>query len=83
VARVPEVALIVDGAGGEAAGEEGAKSPVALVEGLGVEAQQPLETAGELGLRAVEDEVVVRRHQAERVHRPAIALGAEEDVCEK
>jgi hypothetical protein len=76
-ARRSQIALAVDCASGEAAGEERAEALVALVEGLAVVAQEPLEAARELGLRAVEHEVVMRRHQAERVQCPAVALGAE------
>jgi hypothetical protein len=78
-----QVALPVDGSRGEAVGEQVAEAAVPLVERLRVAALEPLDAAGELGLRAVEDEVVVRRHQAERVHRPAIALGARVDVGEE
>jgi hypothetical protein len=48
-----------------------------LVEPLRVASVQTLEPAGQVRLRALEDDVVVRRHQAERVHRPPVALDAE------
>jgi hypothetical protein len=60
-----------------------AEAAMPLVEGLRVAALEALDAAGELGLGAVKDEVVVRRHQAERVHRPAKALGARADVGEE
>jgi hypothetical protein len=60
-ARGSEVALVLDRTSGEAAGEERAESAVAVVEALRVVAEQALEAAGELGLGAVEDDVVVRR----------------------
>jgi hypothetical protein len=82
-ARGEQVALPVDRSGGEAVGEQVAEAPVALVEGLRVAALEALDAAGELRLGAVEDEVVVRRHQAERVHRPVEALGAGSDVGEE
>ena len=78
-----QVALPVDRSGGEAVGEQVAEAAVALVERLPVAALEALDAARELGLRAVEDEVVVRRHQAERVHRPAEALDAGADVGEE
>ncbi|MGH3109981.1 MAG: hypothetical protein ACRDQT_03565, partial [Gaiellaceae bacterium] len=56
---------------------------MAFVEGLCVAAEQPLQPARQLGLRCVKDEVVVGRHQAERVNSPAVALEAEEDLREK
>jgi hypothetical protein len=78
-----EVVLAVDGPGGEAAREEWAEAVVTMVERLRVAAEHALQPAGELGLGAVDDEVVVRGHQAQRVHRPAVALGAAEDQPEK
>jgi hypothetical protein len=78
-----QVALPVDRLRGEAVGEQMAEATVALVEGLRVAALEALDAAGQLGLGAVEDEVVVRRHQAERVHRPAEAFRAGADVCEE
>jgi hypothetical protein len=71
-----EVVLAVDGAGGEAVGEQVAEPAVALVELLRVATEQPLQAARELWLGAVEDEVVVRRHQTERVDGPAEAFDA-------
>jgi hypothetical protein len=71
-----EVVLAVDRAGGEAVGEQVAEAPVALVELLGVAAEEPLQTARELRLGAVEDQVIVRRHETERVQLPAEALDA-------
>jgi hypothetical protein len=82
-ARGDEVVVVVDRPGGEAAGKEWAEAVVTMVERLRVEAQQALEPTRELGLGAVNDEVVVRGHQAQRVHRPAVALGAAEDQPEK
>ncbi len=75
-----QVGLAVDRAGGEAAGEERAEPTMAVIEALPVVAEQTLEAAGEVGLRGVEDEVVVRRQQAEGVDRPAVALGTEADA---
>jgi hypothetical protein len=46
------------------------------IEVLRVSPFQQLQAAGELGLGGVEDEVEVRRHQAERVHRPAVTPDA-------
>jgi hypothetical protein len=52
-----------------------AEALVPLVERLRVVALQALESSRELRLGAVQDEVEVRRHQAERVHRPPVPLG--------
>jgi hypothetical protein len=82
-ARGEQVALPVDRSRGEAVGEQVAEATVALVERLRVAALEALDAARQLGLGAVEDQVVVRRHQAERMHRPAEALGAGADVCEE
>jgi hypothetical protein len=60
-----------------------AEALVTLVERLRVAALQALKAPGELGLRAVQNEVVVRRHQTERVQRPPVALGARPDVREE
>lgn len=49
---------------------------MALVEQLRVAAIQTLEAARELDARGVKHEVVVRRHQAERVDRPVEAFDA-------
>jgi hypothetical protein len=49
---------------------------MSVVERLRVPAFQQLEAAGQLGLRGVEDEVEVCRHEAERVHRPPVPLDA-------
>jgi hypothetical protein len=56
---------------------------VALVERLRVAALEALKASRELGLRAVQDEVVVRRHQAEGVQRPPVPLDARPNVCQK
>jgi hypothetical protein len=78
-----QVALPIDRSRGEAVGEQVPEAAVALVERLRVAALETLDAARQLRLSAVEDEVVVRRHQAERVHRPAEALGAGADVREE
>lgn len=71
-----EVTLVVDHARCETAGEERSEAAVPSVERLRVTAEELLEPAGELGLGALDDEVVVRRHEAQRVHRPAEPRGA-------
>jgi hypothetical protein len=78
-----EVVLAVDRPGGEAPCKKWAEAVVTMVERLRVAAEQTLQPAGELGLGAVDDEVVVRGHQAQRVDRPAVALGEAEDQPEK
>ena len=78
-----EVVRIVDCSGGEASCEERTEAAVAAVETLCVPAEEPLQSTRELGLGRVENEVVVRRQEAERVQRPAIVLRAEENLSEK
>ena len=56
---------------------------MAFVELLRVAAVQELHSARELVPRGVEDEVVVRRHQAERMERPLEALDAATEVCQE
>jgi hypothetical protein len=58
----------------EAGAEEVAVAGVAAVEALRVRAVQPLQPVGEVGSRRVDDEVVVRVHEAEGVAAPAVAL---------
>jgi hypothetical protein len=60
-----------------------AEALVPLVERLRVAALQALEPSRELGLGAVQDEVEVRGHQTERVHRPSVPLGAHPQVGEE
>jgi hypothetical protein len=83
VARGREVVLSLDHPRREAVGEQVSESAMALVELLRVAAVQPLEPARELVSRGVEHEVVVRRHEAERVHRPAEPLDAPAKVSEE
>jgi hypothetical protein len=71
-----EVALVVDHSRREAAGEEMPEAAMSFVERLRVAAVQTLEPPRELRLRRVQDDVVVRRHQAESVHRPPEPLRA-------
>lgn len=78
-----EVFRIVDRTGREASSEERAEALVTAVESLCVPAEEPLQPTRELGLGRVENEVVVRRQQAERLQRPAVMLRAEEDLSEK
>jgi len=75
-----QVALTLDRPRGEAVGEQVSVAPVALVERLRVTALQTLDATRELRPGAVEDEVVVRRHEGEGVERPAVALGARPQV---
>jgi hypothetical protein len=78
-----QVALSLDRTRGEAVGEEVPEAPVPPVERLRVPALQALEPARELRPGGVEDEVVVRRHETERVNRPPVVLGARQDVGEE
>jgi hypothetical protein len=69
-----EVAVAFHEPGGEAVAEQVAPAPVAAVERLGVgavEALQAVREAPELGL---DYEVVVVRHQAERMDAPVVPL---------
>jgi hypothetical protein len=75
-----QVALVLDCPRREAVCKEVSEAPVPLVEGLRVAALETLEAARELGLGAVQDEVVVRGHEAERVQRPAVSLDARPHV---
>lgn len=75
-----QVALALDRPRREAVREQVSEAPVALVERLRIAALQALETTRELHPRAVEDEMVVRRHEAKRVERPVIPLGARPHV---
>jgi hypothetical protein len=76
-ARFPQVALAVDDTRFEPAGEEMAEAAVSFVEPSGVAAVQALETSRQVDARRMENQVVVRGHQAERVDHPAVALHAE------
>ena len=64
----------VEHAGVEAGAEEVAEALVTAVEALGVDAVEPLHAGGEVGAGGVDDEVVVRVHEAEGVAAPAVAL---------
>jgi hypothetical protein len=77
---VREVVLVLDDAAGEPVGEQVPESAVSPVELLGVAAVQELHPAREGVAAGVEDEVVVRRHQAERVHLPPEAIDAAAEV---
>ena len=56
---------------------------MSLVERLRMPPFQELEAAGQVRLGALEDEVEVRRHEAERVDRPPIPLHAPGHEAEK
>ncbi len=60
--------------GREAVGEEVAETHMALVEQLRVSAVQALNPTREVDSPGVNDDVIVRRHQAEGMDDPAIAL---------
>ena len=67
----------------EAVAEEVAGSGVFFVEPLRVAAVEELHPGSEVGAGALEDEVVVVPHQAEGVHRPAVAADRELEQAEK
>jgi hypothetical protein len=68
------VGLVLDDAGGEAVAEDVAVAGVAVVVVAGVALVEALHSGGEVGLRRLEDEVVVGAHEAERLHIPAEAF---------
>jgi len=78
-----EVVLVFDDPGREAVGEQVSETAVAFVELLRVAAVQQLEPAREPLPRRVEDEVVVRRHEAEGVDRPVEPVDAAPEVREE
>jgi hypothetical protein len=61
----------MDDPGGEALGQEGAFPPVASVVLARVVAVEPVEGAGELVRRSLDDRVVVRPHDAVGMEREA------------
>ena len=65
--------LVADDEGGVAVAEEVAGAFVPLVEGLGVAAVQVAQPDGEQVLVRLQDQVVMVRHQAERVAVPVRA----------
>jgi len=71
---VSEIPLFFDDFRREAVGEEVAERKVASVERLGVAAVQTLDATGELDRRRLEDDVIVRGHEAERMNDPAAAV---------
>jgi len=76
VERCGEVLVAVDDAGVVAVAEQVARAFVAPVEGEGVDPVEPVEPARHRIDRRLEDEVVVRRHQAVGVELPLEALDA-------
>jgi co-chaperonin GroES (HSP10) len=60
-----------------------AAASVALVEGGGVDAVEPLHPRRKARARASEDEVIVRRHQAQRVKFPAVIVCARDEEAEE
>jgi hypothetical protein len=79
-ACVEEVVLTLDRRGPETVAEEMPPASVAAVEGLGVQTVQAVEAGGEARAARLEYDVVVVRHQAERVTVPGEAMS---DVCEE
>jgi hypothetical protein len=75
--------LAADHPGGEARAEEMAGAAVTEVEALRVPAAEVLHAGGQLGLRRLDDNVVVVRHQAEDVDRPAVAVDRLRQQLEK
>ena len=70
-----QVLVAFDRPCGEAVAEQVALAVVAKVEALRVDAVQVVEAAREPWLRRLDDEVVVRAHQTEHVHLPAVTRG--------
>jgi hypothetical protein len=68
------VLFALDDPGREAFAEEVAPALVLPVERLGVDAVEPAHPLGEAPELGLEDQMVVVRHQAERVHAPVVAF---------
>jgi hypothetical protein len=68
------VGFVFDDAGGETVAEDVAVALVAVVVVAGVALVEALHAGGEIGLRRLEDEVVVGAHEAERLHVPVEAF---------
>jgi hypothetical protein len=66
--------LVLDQPGGEAVAEHVAPAPVLRVVALRIPAVQELHPRGELEAGALDDEVIVRPHQAQRVDVPVEAF---------
>jgi len=75
-----EVILVLDHPGGEALGQERASPPVSRVVLAGVMAVEPVEGAGELTGRSLDDNVVVRSHDAAGMKREAGAPHGSSEV---
>jgi hypothetical protein len=71
--RVLVLLLGLDHPGVEPASEDVVAPVVALVEGPGVATVQVADPLGEIGLRCLDDQVVVVAHQAADVGPPAVA----------
>ncbi|HWH05378.1 MAG TPA: hypothetical protein VNT23_02940 [Gaiellaceae bacterium] len=78
--RGGELPLRLDRPAGEAVAPQVAPAAVSAVEALRVDAVQALHAERELLARALQHEVVVVAHQAERVHRPRATL---DDLAEQ
>jgi hypothetical protein len=78
--RCTEVLVALDHPRGEAVAEEVARAVVAAVEGLCIDAVQALDAVGQTPELGFHDEVVVVRHQAERVDAPVVTAN---DVGQK
>ena len=75
-----QLVLVLDRATPEALAEQVTPAAVAGVEGLGIAPVESLEAGGELRDRCLDHQVVVIRHQAERVEAPVVS--AHDDVEE-
>jgi hypothetical protein len=78
-----ELVLVLDLAAPEALAEQVAPPAVASVESLRVAAVELLEARGKLGDGRFDDEVVVVRHQAERVQAPVVLADDEAEQAEE
>jgi hypothetical protein len=77
------VRLVADGPRAEAAFEDMSAAPVAMVEELGIAAVQVLHSFGQVRCRCLDDEVVVRAHEAVRVHLPVELVGGHREQVEE
>jgi hypothetical protein len=74
--RGGEVFVALDDPRGEAPAPEVAVAAVAQVEPLGIAAVQVLHPTRETRLRRLDEQVVVRAHQANGDHAPSVAIDA-------
>ena len=83
LARRPVVRLVADDPRTEAPFEDMSATTVTVVEELRVAAVQALHSFGQVRCRCLDDEVVMRAHEAVRVHLPAKSVGDHREQVEE